>query len=184
MSHSRCGYKTESDCAHELPDPGESCWKTRCSGFDRTQRSASFCRLEGSGEQLSRLFPARAEIGQKGLTDRDRYLCTAGTPRMHWETVLVLLLYYNAHATVPPRWNRGKSYQYESLPGPKPNTVDAALKRGISSLSMVVLIFAIAMPLSSHELIVQASVQGSFLLRFKCHSSPVRQASKGHRLQS
>ncbi|XP_066490710.1 protein FAM180A [Tiliqua scincoides] len=25
---------------------------------------------------------------------------------MHWETVLLLLLYYNAHATVPPRWNR------------------------------------------------------------------------------
>nr|XP_056703485.1 protein FAM180A [Euleptes europaea] len=25
---------------------------------------------------------------------------------MRWKTVLVLLLYYNAHATVPPRWNR------------------------------------------------------------------------------
>ncbi|XP_054845186.1 protein FAM180A [Eublepharis macularius] len=25
---------------------------------------------------------------------------------MHWKTVLVLLLYYNVHASVPPRWNR------------------------------------------------------------------------------
>ncbi|KAJ7329129.1 hypothetical protein JRQ81_015303 [Phrynocephalus forsythii] len=25
---------------------------------------------------------------------------------MHWKSVLLLLLYYNVHATVPPRWNR------------------------------------------------------------------------------
>lgn len=100
--------KTKSVCESKFPDPeetwfgrGAARWLQFCSE-EQTGSSA-----KGEGERKSHyLFLKRKELGNKKSTIQlDIRILKR---RMLWKTLVLLLFYYSAHATVTHRWSRGK----------------------------------------------------------------------------